>query len=336
MNFFNLKFQKSKYLYQVVFMIMATLFIWGAAEAPAATGITTVEIADRVEIDQDEILLGQIARIEGNDIQLIQKLKGIVIGKAPLPGKSRQYDQRYLKMRLKQSKINLSGLNLQVPARIEISRRHIEIRQEKIKQIVTDFIMQNSPQENRRVFIKAIRVPESVLLPTGRVTYKLVAPRNGNLMGKVPIAVDFSVDGHFREKVWTTATVEVWGQVVVTRKPLGRHKAITEDDIQLQTVDLANVPSNVITDSETVLGKRTKRAIGMQTVLRADLIELPYLVKRGDLVVIIAETEGFRITTLGHVKKKGRQGDRIPVVNVDSRKVLYARVIDSNTVRVDL
>jgi flagella basal body P-ring formation protein FlgA len=122
---------------------------------------------------------------------------------------------------------------------------------------------------------------------------------------------------------------------VVTRKPLGRHKPITEDDIEMQTLDLSNLPANVLTDREAVIGKRTKRAVGAQTPLRADSIELPPLVKRGDLVVIIAESENLKITTLGQVKKKGRRGERIPVVNLDSKKVLQARVVDANTVKVD-
>jgi flagella basal body P-ring formation protein FlgA len=69
--------------------------------------------------------------------------------------------------------------------------------------------------------------------------------------------------------------------------------------------------------------------------LRADLIELPPLVKRGDLVMIVAESNGFKITTLGEVKKTGRLGERIPVANMDSKKILQARVIDANTVQVD-
>mgnify|MGYP001825038479 FL=1 len=100
-------------------------------------------------------------------------------------------------------------------------------------------------------------------------------------------------------------------------------------------MDLEEKPDGVITDPGAVLGKRTRRAIGTQTPLRADLIELPPLVKRGDLVVIIAESNGLKITTLGQVKKRGRLGDRIPVANMDSKKILYARVIDSNTVKVD-
>ena len=64
-------------------------------------------------------------------------------------------------------------------------------------------------------------------------------------------------------------------------------------------------------------------------------MEFPPLVKRGDVVMIVAETNGLKITALGQVKKKGARGDRIPVVNFESQKVLYARVMDANTVKVD-
>jgi flagella basal body P-ring formation protein FlgA len=53
------------------------------------------------------------------------------------------------------------------------------------------------------------------------------------------------------------------------------------------------------------------------------------------MVMIVAETQGLKISALGQVKKKGALGDRIPVINFESKKVLYARVVDANTVKVD-
>jgi flagella basal body P-ring formation protein FlgA len=147
--------------------------------------------------------------------------------------------------------------------------------------------------------------------------------------------VNFDVDGKFYKRVWASATIEIFTNVVVTKKPLGRHKPISEDDIELQRMDLAQLPSDVITDPEVILGQRTRRAIGSQTVLRSNLVEFPPLVKRGDVVVILAETGGLRITTIGQVKRKGRLGERIPVMNFDSKKILYAQVLDSNTVKVE-
>jgi flagella basal body P-ring formation protein FlgA len=335
MNNTSIKFHMSKRLCHGLSLFLAVAFIWGVAAELTATEMTTVRVRDKVEIDNNEVLLGQIALIEGGDIQLIQQLKGIVLGRAPLPGKSHNYDQHHLKMRLKQHHINLSAIHLEVPRRVEILRSYVEIDRQEIRKIVSDFIIQNSPQEDKTVRIKEIRVPQSVFLSKGRITYKVSAPRSWELKGKCSIAIEFSVNGHSQKRVWATAIVEVMGPVVVTRRPLGRYKPITEDDVALQTMDLADLPSNVVTDLEAVLGQRTKRALGAQIPLRADVIELPPLVKRGDLVVIIAESKGLKITARGQVKKKGRRGERIPVVNVDSKKVLYARVIDANTVKVD-
>ena len=296
---------------------------------------TTVRIKARIEVDSVDILLGQIATFEGNDAQFIQQLKNIMIGKAPLPGNARSLDLNLLQKRLKQHQIDLATVVVDAPSKVEVIRSHVEVQKQEIEKIVTDYIVQQTLPENQTMRIKEIRVLDGVILPTGRITYLVSAPRSRQLMGRCPIAVDFSVNGHPQKKVWATAMIEVLGPVVVTRKPLGRYKPISADDIEVQMLDLASVSANVLTDPEAAIGKRTKRAIGVQTPLRADSIELPPLVKRGDLVTIVAESASLTITTLGQVKKKGRRGERIPVINLDSKKVLHAVVVDANTVKVD-
>ena len=335
MNTHSIEAKSSKKLYPVLVFILIAAFLWVWPATSDASQTAVIRVHDQVKIDGDEVLLGHIAVIEGSDPRWIQQLKDIVIGRAPLPGKARQYDQHSLEMRLKQHRVDLSAVILKVPQIVEVTRSSVHIEELELKQIVSDFILRNISRDNETVRIKEIRVPQNVILPKGRVAYKVAAPRSQALMGKCSIAVDFSVNGHPQKKVWATATIEILEPVVVTRKPLGRHKPITEDDIELQTMDLSDLPAGVVTDPGTVLGKRTRRAIGARIPLRADLIELPPLVKRGDLVVIVAESNGLKITTLGQVKKRGRLGERIPVINMDSKKILYACVIDSNTVKVD-
>lgn len=301
----------------------------------SAADLTRIRIQKKVQIDDENILLGRIAEIEGSDPILIQKLNDIIVGKAPLAGNSRNLDERIIKMRLKQNGIDPAGLVLQVPPRVVVTRNFIDISEEKIKKLVSDYLSKNLPADGDDARIKDIRVAGGLRLPTGRITYKVVPPRNREFWGKIPFSVNFDVNGKLYKRVWATATVEVFAEVLVTRKPLGRYKPITEDDVEMQKLNLANLPSNVITDPEAVLGKRTKRAIGAKTVLRANLVEFPPLVKRGDVVVIIAESSGLKISALGQVKKKGGLGDRIPVINFDSKKILYAQVLDSNTVKVD-
>jgi flagella basal body P-ring formation protein FlgA len=38
---------------------------------------------------------------------------------------------------------------------------------------------------------------------------------------------------------------------------------------------------------------------------------------------------------VGEAKQKGCVGERIPVVNLDSNKLIHARVVDGQTVRIE-
>jgi flagella basal body P-ring formation protein FlgA len=303
---------------------------------PSAADSARVVVSPTAQIEAEQILLGKIARIEGSDPDLVQRLRGVVVGRSPLPGRTRTIDGGVVSRRLKQNKIDPDQLALNIPPRIKIQRRFIEIKRDKIQSLVADYISRNIINDLDDARIQEIQVNEDLKLPVGRITYRIEPSRNNERMGKIPVNVNFEVNGKFYKRAWAVAVVEIFTDVVVTKRPLGRHKPITEDDIEIHRMDLSRLPSDVITDPAAILGQRTRRAIGSSTVLRANLVEFPPVLKRGDVVVIIAETAGLKITTLGQAKKKGRLGDRIPVVNFDSRKVLYARVLDSNTVKVEL
>jgi flagella basal body P-ring formation protein FlgA len=79
---------------------------------------------------------------------------------------------------------------------------------------------------------------------------------------------------------------------------------------------------------------RAKRRIFPKTILRRDYVEAPYLVQRGDLVKIVARSEALQLTAQGITKARGRRGERIRVENIDSKKQVYATVVDAATVEV--
>jgi len=319
----------------VIIAFLPGLILQGLTGEIMAEALTRIHVAAMTQIDGEQIHLGKIATIEGNDPLLLKRINGIVIGRSPLPGMRREIDASLVKRCLKQNKIDPDQLMLQIPAHVFVERSFIEISSDKIKSLVSDYIANNLINNLSDARIKNIQVAGNLKLPGGRITYTVNPPRGNDMAGKIPLTVNFEVNGKFYKRVWATATVEIFTNVVVTKKPLGRHKPITEDDIEMQKMDLAKLPSDVITDPEVILGQRTRRAIGSRTVLRSNLVEFPPLLKRGDVVVILAETGGMKLTTLGQVKKKGRLGERIPVMNFDSKKVLYARVLDSNTVKVE-
>jgi flagella basal body P-ring formation protein FlgA len=301
----------------------------------AAGVVTSITLLEAVEVDGPLIYLGQIARFDGQDAQLIQQLKDISVGKAPLPSRSRIVETDFIKLRLRQNGINLATLNLNGSRRVKITRSFIEIVGAEMEKIISDYLYQEALRGESSAKVKNMRVPDRLILPKGSITYQVVPPKNSNFLGKISLSIQFHVDGKLLKKVWVTATVELFVDVLVAKHPLGKHKPIGEDDLELRRMDLAQLPLNVIFNSQDVVGKRTRQSIGPGTPLRTDMIELPPIIQRGDVVVVVVESKGLRITAMGKARRRGRLGERIPVENLDSKKILYARIIDSRTVRLE-
>jgi len=311
------------------------LVLLAAASAAGSTGLISVRVYDQAEIAADQIQLGKIARIDGDDAGLVRELEALVIGRSPLPGKSRSLDSAAILLRLKQSGIDLARIELQIPPEVQISRGAVEVGRERIEQIVTAFVQQQFAGKGQTVRIKEIRGAEPVLLPKGRLSHQVAAPRNSALSGSLPLTVTLKVNDEIEKRMMVTAMVEVLVNAVVTTRPLGRFKPIEESDVEVRPVDVSGLPSDYIADPEVVLGKRTRRLLDANTVLRPDLVESQPIVKRGDRVRIIVESPGMRITAVGEVKQNGCLGERIPVANLDTNKVIQARVVDTQTVKVD-
>jgi flagella basal body P-ring formation protein FlgA len=300
-----------------------------------AKGITSISVYEKAIVEKDEILLGEIADVESEDHVLIQKLKSIVVGRSPLPAKSRYIEREYIKLRLKKSNIDLSKLTLQIPEKIKVSRSFVEISREEIKKISSDYIYGKEFWDKNNTRIINIQVSKLRPLPKGRITYKVIPPKIINGMGTIPLSILFLLDGELYKKVKATVKIKIFKEVVVTKKPLGRYRTITQDDVYMQKMDITNLPNDIITNYKDVLGKRVRRNIWAKVVLRSEYIEFPPLVKRGDTVLIVAETEKMKITALGEVRKSGRRGERVKVINLNSNKRIFARIIDENTVKVD-
>lgn len=211
----------------------------------------------------------------------------------------------------------------------------IEITTKMIEDIVIDFLNEKIPWEKSRVKIKLVQISNGLVLPDMPYSYKVVPPNNTRYLGTVSLNVIFDVQGQPPKKAWATVKIEVETDVIVVHKPLNRNQTIEKDDVNVFSMDMADLPSNYISRLEDVVGKKTLRVMNPKEVFRTDIVELPPVVKRSDRVSIVAESGYLRITAAGEVKESGGMGDRVKVVNLSSNKEIFARVMDSKTVRVE-
>jgi flagella basal body P-ring formation protein FlgA len=160
-------------------------------------------------------------------------------------------------------------------------------------------------------------------------------PKHTDWLGPVSFSVSFSVRGHLVKKISVPATIEVWSDVIVAAKPLGRNQPVSPGSIKVVRMNLSRAPANAILSKEQVVGMRVNRSIAANSILRSDQIEIPPVVKRGDLVQVLAQSKGMKISVKGVAKQNGGVGERIRVQNMRSKRIIYAQVLDDQTVQVD-
>jgi flagellar basal body P-ring formation protein FlgA len=303
------------------------VLVWGS------TG-TVIILRPTAMVEGQEILLGDLAEIQPAHDPHVPKLLKIKIANAPLPGQSRWIHGEEIKQHLKQFGLSEEGFTLRGAATVKVSRRATVVSASRINEAVKDFIRRKAPWHSNQLKIRRLTYHEALTIPAGKVRLVVSPPLHTDWLGPVPFSVQVLVDGRAVSRITAPATIEVWSNVVLAAKPLGKYQPIDADDIKVEKANLSRMPANAILDPNMVLGRRTNRNIAANCVLRSDQVEMPPVVKRGDVVQMVAESSLLRVEARGVVRENGAVGDRIQVMNLSSKKIIYAQVKDGQTVEV--
>lgn len=315
--------------------LLLTLFILSSAGPTFAAPVRAfIDMLPRATVDNDPILLGDIALIRGQDATLVSELKLLVVGRAPMPGKSRQIDAAYVSLRLKQNRIPADQVALNETTPTLVVRNSTIVTRNQIKRVIKDALLGEDLFHGRRGVVRDIRVTGDLIAPPGDLSYQVTFTEKSIRSNKIPVSVSVFVNGKQYRKVWATLLADILQEVVVLNHTMRRYQRITAEDIQLVDMNLADIPQNAITSAQDILDKRITKSLLAGTVLRTDIVELPPLIKRGDIVTVKAVSGVLQVTTFGKAKNNGHQGERIKLVNIDTRKEVYGYVVDAKTVHV--
>jgi flagella basal body P-ring formation protein FlgA len=103
----------------------------------------------------------------------------------------------------------------------------------------------------------------------------------------------------------------------------------------LERKNISHLRADIIGELSKVVGLMIKHNVKADTCLKGWMLKKSPIVKKGDMVTILAESNGLRVTVPGKVLDKGYSGEIIRVQNAMTKKRLYARVINNLTVKVD-
>lgn len=157
--------------------------------------------------------------------------------------------------------------------------------------------------------------------------------KNDNkLMGRISIAV--RCEGNKPWKIYVPVTIKAYRKVVTAAVPLARNQVLEAALLEMTEKEVSRLNQGYFSSISDVKGKSLNRSLQLSGVLQPNMVKEPIIIKRGDVVMIIAKTGALSVKSAGVAINDGRLGQQIQVKNKSSKRVVVARVISSNQVQV--
>jgi flagella basal body P-ring formation protein FlgA len=148
-------------------------------------------------------------------------------------------------------------------------------------------------------------------------------------IGRQQFIISFAtVEGAVRIPVYADVAPAAM-PVVIAIQPIARGAVITAADVELQTVE--TVPAATgrrlpLTSVEQLIGMEARQAIGAGDVIFTDKVQAPIFVKRGELITVVAQGSGIRVTTTARARQDGARGELVQLESLETREIYDARV----------
>ncbi len=172
-------------------------------------------------------------------------------------------------------------------------------------------------------------------LRAGKVLKVRAANRNRVLGRAVFVLSMQGLSGNPFEQ-WVSADVSQRVEVFVAARKLRRLDVIEAEDLHLQSMQIRRLRSPYLSDLQAILGKRLRQSLRKGMPIRGNQLEIAPLVRRGDRVTITLRSQGLKIVTSGKAKQDGQLGEMIRVMNLDSKKSIFAEVVNAGDVQIIL
>lgn len=295
-------------------------------------GTGRIVVPAEVTVHEPVVRLGDVATLQGESAEA---LGTVVLGSAPAAGESRTLDGALVLSAIRREAGSLGGLTYTIPASIRIRRAAQDVSEGAVRQVIEGFLAETLGAGAGEAVLRSVELPGPIRVPSGTYTARVLAPPGMPLLGRVRLQIEFALDDRPVKSVWVTADIGLYGPVVVATRPVARGQLMSAADVIVDRLDLSQLPRGVVSDVADVAGRLARAPLVPYTPIRRDQLESPAAVHRGDVVLLVAERKGLRITAPGEVRDDAGLGEQVRVVNRASRKDLVGRVRDASTVAVD-
>lgn len=300
--------------------------------------------ADKIEINlinkvvmEDEIItINDVSTVTGDDTYLVDKVKSIEIGNTPGANSERRIDLNFIRMRLNTANVNVEDVTFTNAKSVLVSVVSTRIKGLEIAQRAKEYLLDFLPMDERETTVEIGRVPADQWIPRGRdkIDFYINLVDTCKDRGRIELIVSASSNSKLFFKVPVYFNVRVFEYVAITRRRMGRKQPLTKENLFIARRDTTRMRGMSFSSIDDLIGMTTITSIQAHTILTDYMVETPPTIRQGSIVKLIVKKRGFEIVTKGLAQQTGYKGEVIKVKNLNSKKMLYGKIIDPGSVQV--
>lgn len=205
----------------------------------------------------------------------------------------------------------------------------------EMKEVFLDLTSKDSPWPPEQLQVDSFHAqPATMVVPAGKREYRPLSLQHSKYLGRKTFKLAVLIDGKESGTIRLSGDLHLYGEVACTTRTVDRNQTLSQNDITMVRRDISLLGNDLVHQLTAAIGKRISTSLQPGDIIRASYLDEPPLVKRGDMVTIVAQTAGLRVTAPGKAKKTGARGEVIRVKNLMSRKYIFAKVIAAGVVQV--
>ncbi len=323
-------FHKSRMI-QAYFLLAVVLPLWLVMPAQGQEKIQ-IQVKKNALVHQDVIYLGEIADIRAGGF-LQQALEKIALGRSPRPGDLDQVDrQRIISLIQSQPYLEPGQVTLACPDQVFVKRASQTLDRQRIQQTVDQMLAARFP--DRQYIVSGLKIRGLKTYPSGEIQ---LVPDAGNLVnrnGRLSLYLDVLINNEKQNRLAVSGTLQVMSPVVCAKKNLRRGEKIARSDVKITPKNLFDLDKDVVARPEEIDGMLLRSDISKGQVVTMRMLEKAPVIRKGDIVSLVAKKGSLVIVTSGISKEDGFLNAAISVENITSGQQVKARVKSRSQVEV--
>lgn len=255
----------------------------------------------------------------------------IAVFRAPDPGKTGTV--RASRVAEAARKAGLKRFSLGGVTQVRVARASTEITAETVASLVRDAISKSENIANpAEIDIRLTRSAFQMHADTrSKRPVRIASLRYSRASGRFDVTLQID-DGLQGKRVTLTGSALETREIATVTRTVQRGTILGASDVHIVRVPVRNQSANAVTDLAKLVGMESTRTLIPGRPILRNSVTPPTLVKRGSLVTIAYQTSTLTLTTRGRALENGKRNAIINVMNLQSKRILQARVNNTGLV----